>query len=286
MPVLEEARAKINLALHVIGQRPDGYHDLDMLVAFANIGDTVTLERSDRDRFEIDGPMAGELSIGTDNLVLGALHGFRSVVGRLEPVSIQLTKRLPIASGIGGGSADAAATLHGLCRLYAHPADDPAILALALSLGSDVPMCLAGLPARISGVGERITPTSGHLSFGLLLVNPRVGVSTPAVFRALERRNNPPMSDLPLLFTVSDLAAFLATETRNDLEPPAKALAPAVAEVLTALAELPGVRLARMSGSGATCFGLFDDPAVAKAAGDRLAAAHPDWWIEPTKSAF
>lgn len=287
MPVVvEEARAKINLALHVVGRRPDGYHDLDMLVAFADIGDTVTLERSDQDRFEIDGPMAGELSVDADNLVLGALRSFRGLLGRSEALNIRLTKRLPIASGIGGGSADAAATLRGLCRLYAHPADDPALAAVALSLGADVPMCLAGRPAHVSGVGERIVQTAGHLSFGLLLVNPRTAVSTPAVFRALERRNNPPLSDHSAFNKVDDLVTFLRTRTRNDLEAPATTLAPVVATVIRALAELPGVRLARMSGSGATCFGLFDDLATAKTAGDRLAADHPDWWVEPATSAF
>lgn len=286
MPVVEEARAKINLALHVVGRRPDGYHDLDMLVAFADLGDTVTLERSDRDRFEIDGPMADGLSADADNLVLAALRGFRGLTRRSESVNIRLTKRLPIASGIGGGSADAAATLRGLCRLYAHPTDDPALAAIALSLGADVPMCLAGRPARVSGVGERIMPTAGHLSFGLLLVNPRTAVSTPAVFRALEKRNNPPLSDHSTFDAVEDLVTFLRTRTRNDLEAPAATLAPVVATVIRALAELPGVRLARMSGSGATCFGLFDDLATARAAGDRLAADHPDWWVEPAVSAF
>ncbi len=286
MQIVEEARAKINLALHVVGRRPDGYHDLDMLVAFASVGDTLTLERSDEDRFEIDGPMERELSTSADNLVLRALRGFRALTGRSEPMNIRLTKRLPIASGIGGGSTDAAATLRGLCRLYGHPADDPTLAKVALSLGADVPMCLTGRPGHVSGVGEQIVPTAGRLSFGLLLVNPRFRVSTPAVFRTLERRDNPPLPALPSFGTVSDLTAFLATETRNDLEAPAKILAPPIADVLTALAELSGVRLVRMSGSGATCFGIFDDLAAAKSAGDQLANDHPDWWVEPAASAF
>ncbi|PIP01008.1 4-(cytidine 5'-diphospho)-2-C-methyl-D-erythritol kinase [Pleomorphomonas carboxyditropha] len=286
MPVVEEARAKVNLALHVVGRRPDGYHDLDMLVAFAGIGDTVTLTPGDADRFVIDGPMAGDLRADGDNLVLRALRGFRELDGRTDPLAIGLVKRLPVASGIGGGSADAAATLRGLCRLYGRSLDDPAITALALSLGADVPMCLDGRPARVAGVGERIAPTAGKLAFGLLLVNPRVGVSTPAVFRALGRRDNPPLPALPAFGTGTDLAAFLAAGTRNDLEPPAKAIAPAIADVLAALADLPGVRLARMSGSGATCFGLFDDEADARMAGARLAADHPGWWVEPTEGRF
>lgn len=286
MPVVEEACAKVNLALHVIGRRPDGYHDLDMLIAFANVGDTVTIARSAQDQFDIDGPTAGGLDIASDNLVLRTLHGFRQLSGQTEPVAIHLEKRLPIASGIGGGSADAAATLRGLCRLYARPTDDPALAALALSLGADVPMCLDGRPAHVTGVGERITPTSGRLAFGLLLVNPRVGVSTPAAFRELQRRDNPPLPALPAFSTAVELATFLAAETRNDLEPAAKTIAPIVGDVLAALSALPGIRLARMSGSGATCFGLFDDRAAAETAGERLAVRHPDWWIAPTAARF
>lgn len=286
MHVVEQARAKVNLALHVIGRRPDGYHDLDMLVAFAEIGDTVTLTPSDEDGFRIDGPMAGDLRADADNLVLRALRGFRELSGRMEPLAIHLAKRLPIASGIGGGSADAAATLRGLCRLHGRSIDGPALTALALSLGADVPICLDGRPSHVAGVGEQITPTAGRLAFGLLLVNPRIGVSTPAVFRALERRDNPPLPALPAFDTVANLSAFLAIRTRNDLEPPAKTIAPVIGDVLAAIAGLPGVRLARMSGSGATCFGLFDDRAAAEVAGARLAASHSTWWVEPTTARF
>lgn len=286
MPIVEEARAKVNLALHVIGRRPDGYHELDMLVCFADVGDTLTLTPDDRDQFVIDGSMAGGLAAEADNLVLRALRGFREMSGHSEPLAIRLTKRLPIASGIGGGSADAAATLRALCHHYSHPADDPAVVALAVSLGADVPMCLDGRPAHVTGVGERIAPTGRQTSFGLLLVNPRVGVSTPAVFRALDRRDNPPLPALPAFGTAADLAAFLAAETRNDLERPAMTIASAIAETLIALSDLPDIRLARMSGSGATCFGLFDTQAAAVAAAARLSADHPGWWIEPAISSF
>lgn len=286
MPVVEEARAKVNLALHVIGRRPDGYHDLDMLVAFADVGDTVTLTPSDEDRFDIDGPMAGDLGTSPDNLVLRALRGFRQLSGRTSPLAIRLQKRLPIASGIGGGSADAAATLRGLCRLHSWSIEAPALAALALSLGADVPMCLHGRPARVAGIGERIVPTAGQLAFGLLLVNPRVGVSTPATFQALERRDHPPLPTLPAFDTVADLAALLAIETRNDLEQPAKAIAPVIGDVLDAIASLPDVRLARLSGSGATCFGLFDDQAAAETARVQLTGSHPDWWVTPTTARF
>lgn len=286
MPIVEEARAKVNLALHVTGRRPDGYHDLDMLVAFADVGDRITLAASETDGFVIDGPMAAGLSADADNLVLRALRGVRELTGRREPLSIRLTKRLPVASGIGGGSADAAATLRGLCRLYDLSTDDPALAELALSLGADVPMCVAGRPARVAGIGERISPTTGRLSFGLLLVNPGVGVSTPAVFRALARRDNPPLPALPIFDDLDRLVAFLAEATRNDLEAPARDIAPIIGDVLEALATKTGVRLARMSGSGATCFGLFDTKAAAAAAGERLATDHPDWWIAAAKAAF
>lgn len=284
MPIVEEARAKINLALHVTGRRADGYHDLDMLVAFADVGDSVTLVTSDTDRFTIDGPMAAGLSADADNLVLRAVQGFRERIGRTEPLSIRLTKRLPVASGIGGGSADAAATLRGLCRLQDIDANDRALASLALSLGADVPMCLTGQPAHVSGVGERIEPTVGQLAFGLLLVNPRVGVSTPAVFRTLERRDNPGLPALPAFGTVGDLSTFLAEETRNDLEAPARAIAPVIGDVLAALGSLPGIRLSRMSGSGATCFGLFADRSSAEVAGARLGADHPNWWVAPAST--
>jgi 4-diphosphocytidyl-2-C-methyl-D-erythritol kinase len=286
MLIVEEARAKVNLALHVTGRRPDGYHELDMLVAFADVGDSVTLAASDTDEFVIDGPMAEGLSTDTDNLVQRALKGFRELTGRTEPLSVRLTKRLPVASGIGGGSADAAATLRGLCRLYDRSANDPALTELALSLGADVPMCLAGLPAHVAGIGERIAPTASRLPFGLLLVNPGVGVSTPAVFRALAQRDNPPLPALPAFEDADRLAAFLAEATRNDLEAPARDISPVIGEVLEAIARQKETKLSRMSGSGATCFGLFGDKAAATRAGERLASDHPDWWIEPVTAVF
>lgn len=286
MTIVEEARAKINLALHVIGRRPDGYHELDMLVAFADTGDTVILAPSDQDRFGIDGLMAGGIQADADNLVLRALRGFRETTGCTAPLAIRLTKRLPVASGIGGGSADAAAMLRGLCRMHGWATEDPAIVAMARSLGADVPMCLASLPARVTGIGERIAPRAGRLAFGLLLVNPRVGVSTPSVFKALERRDNPPLPPLPTLNTVTDLTAFLVGETRNDLEHPAKTMAPVIVDALADIASLPDVRLARMSGSGATCFGLFDDRPAAETAAAIIADKHPDWWIQPATSSF
>lgn len=284
-PILELAPAKINLALHVTGRRENGYHDLDMLVAFADgIGDRLTVARSLTDSFSITGPMAVHLAADGDNLVIRARDGFRTVTGWSVPVAITLEKHLPVASGIGGGSADAAATLRALCRLSGH---DPASLAgLALSLGADVPMCLVGRPAHISGIGEAIRPVASGHRYGLLLVNPGVAVSTPSVFRALERRDNPPLPDLPTALSAEAFAAYLAANTRNDLEPPARHLAPVITDVLAELDTLAGVRLTRMSGSGATCFGLFEDAASAEAAATAVHTGHPGWWVASGLTSF
>jgi len=285
-PVVEEAYAKINLALHVIGRRDDGYHDLDMLVAFADVGDRLTVALAPADSFAITGPMAASLSADGDNLVIRARNGFRALTGWTEPVAINLEKNLPIASGIGGGSADAAAMLRALCRLSGYSPASPALADLALSLGADVPMCLSGGPAHISGIGEAIRPvTLGH-DFGLLLVNPGVAVSTPAVFRALERRDNPPLPALPEGTTSHAFSAFLAASTRNDLEAPARSIAPVIGDVLADLEAQAGLRLARMSGSGATCFGLFDDRNGADAAAAAIRLRHPRWWVAAGRTRF
>lgn len=284
-PILELASAKINLALHVTGRRENGYHDLDMLVAFAEgIGDRLTVAPASSDSFAITGPMAGNLSADGDNLVIRARDGFRALSGWTDPVAITLEKHLPVASGIGGGSADAAATLRALCRLSGH---DPSSLAdLALSLGADVPMCLVGRPAHILGIGETIHPVALGHRYGLLLVNPGVAVSTPSVFRALERRDNPPLPALPDALSADAFAAFVTASTRNDLEAPARQLASVIGDVLADLKALPGIRLARMSGSGATCFGLFDDAASAEAAADIIRLDHADWWVAAGQTLF
>lgn len=267
------ARAKINLTLHVTGQRADGYHLLDSLVVFAGCGDTVTCAPADRLSLTLCGPEGAGLSPGEDNLVLRAARAFDGAQG----ARITLDKVLPVASGIGGGSADAAATLMALSALWGVPLPDAARV---LALGADVPVCLAGHAARMQGVGERITPLPHALPPAhLVLVNPRVQVSTPAVFRGLSRKDNAPMPDLPpRLGSLAEFAAFLATQ-RNDLEAPAMALAPVIGTVRDALAAQPGCALARMSGSGATCFGLFADAGAAAAAAGAVQAAHPEWWV-------
>lgn len=268
--ITEFAPAKVNLALHVTGRRADGYHLLDSLVVFVDVGDVVTLQRSDRLSLEVTGPQACHVPLGDDNLVLRAAR----LMG--GAAALRLDKQLPVASGLGGGSTDAAATLRGIARLHrrALPTGDA-----VLGLGADVPVCLAGRPARMTGIGEALTPWGGVPRGWLVLANPGVAVSTPEVFRQLDRRDNPPLPDaLPHLATVADLALFLQQQ-RNDLQQPALRLAPVIAEVLTALASISGCCLARMSGSGATCFGLFADRAGAEAAAEAVRSAWPGWWV-------
>lgn len=279
--VAEIARAKVNLALHVVGRRADGYHLLDSLVAFPPIGDRITVAPADGLSLAVTGPGADDLSstAPADNLVMRAAERLR----RLGPAgmpgaAITLEKHLPVAAGLGGGSADAAAAIRALAGLWGFAPDEGDLAALAEGLGADVPMCLASAPLRAGGIGERITPVPALPRLGIVLANPGVPVSTPAVFRALASRDNPPMPDLPGAWDAASLLGYLGA-CRNDLEAPAIAVAPAVAATLEALAALPGARLARMSGSGATCFALFDHPGAADAAGHALSAARPSWWV-------
>lgn len=261
----EFAPAKVNLSLHVTGQRDDGYHLLDSLVAFVAVGDRVTVAPGQGLR--ITGPQAGALPVDDDNLCLRAA---RAMGGG---VAVTLDKVLPVSSGIGGGSADAAAVLRAMARM-GRPLPDAASV---LRLGADVPVCLAGRPVRMEGVGERLSPVALPPAW-VVLANPGVAVATPAVFRALARRDNAPMPPLPALADTPALAAFLRAQ-RNDLQAAAIGLAPAIADVLGALAAQPGCLLARMSGSGATCLGLFAARAGAEAAAKALLRARPLWWV-------
>ena len=266
-----EAPAKINLALHVVGRRADGYHLLDSLVAFAapRGGDRLDLVFGDaaHPRLTVSGPFARDVPAGDDNIVVRAAR----MVGGIA--SIALHKGLPVASGIGGGSADAAAVLRAAARAKGVPA--AAFAAAALALGADVPACLAGRSALMRGIGERLTPVSLP-AVPALLVNPRVPVATVAVFKTLARRENSPLPPLPPVADARVLASWLQG-TRNDLEPPALALAPVIGDVLAAVRGCAGCLFARMSGSGATVFGLFADAAAQRAAAAAL--ADPRWWV-------
>lgn len=261
------APAKINLTLHVTGRRADGYHLIDSLVVFADIGDRIAVEPAPGWSMEVTGPFAAALD-GQDNL---ALRAARMTVG--PPARIALEKRLPVAAGLGGGSSDAAATLRALARLDGRA--PPEGLA---ALGADVPVCLDPRPWRMRGVGEALSQAPALPALHLCLANPLRPLSTPAVFGALAARENAPMPEIPAPRDAAGLAAWLARQ-RNDLEAAAGALEPTVGASLALLAATPGCLLARMSGSGATCFGLYATRAEAEAAACALKARRPDWWV-------
>jgi 4-diphosphocytidyl-2-C-methyl-D-erythritol kinase len=272
---VEFARAKINLHLHVVGRRQDGYHLLDSLVAFAGIGDRLTVSPSDRLTLSVTGPFAAGLNAEADNLVLRAARTLAEHAGMQATGALVLEKNLPVASGIGGGSADAAAALRLLCRFWG--LDRSALGLLAGGLGADVPVCVAGVPALMSGIGEILVPAPKLPKVGIVLVNPGVAVSTPAVFRARSGAFSDSARFPEGGWGDAEYLAASLHSTRNDLEPPARLLAPAIGDVLATLAAIPGCLLARMSGSGATCFGLFPDPVAAEAAARTI--VRDGWWI-------
>lgn len=269
------APAKVNLYLHVVGKRSDGYHLLDSLVAFADVGDRLTLEPAGAPGLTVTGPFAGAIPPGDDNLALRAVRRLAAATGRPDGIAVTLDKRLPVAAGIGGGSADAAAVLRGLATLWDLAPDDPRLLEVAAGLGADVPVCLAGRTAWLGGVGERLEPGPDLAGIPILLVNPGVPLSTPDVFRARRGDFSAEARFTEARPTLDRLCALLAGRG-NDLAMPAESLVPAIGDVLAALAAQPGCRLARMSGSGATCFGLFETPAAAQAAEAVLAGR--GWW--------
>jgi 4-diphosphocytidyl-2-C-methyl-D-erythritol kinase len=275
--ITQAAAAKINLFLHVGAKRADGFHPLQSLAVFTQAGDVLGIEAAPGLSLTVDGPFAGGLDGEADNLVL---RSARALGG--DGASLHLTKNLPVASGIGGGSADAAAALRGLRQLWNLEMDDAALQGIAASLGSDIPACLLSAPCFMEGRGELLRAPESMPRVPLLLVNPGVAVPTRDVFAALTDRSGVNMT-LPRgrFGDTADLLRFLET-TRNDLEAPARALQPVIGEVLKAIAALPGALLARMSGSGATCFGIFADDDCCHRAADILKAAAPGWWVAPT----
>jgi 4-diphosphocytidyl-2-C-methyl-D-erythritol kinase len=275
------APAKVNLYLHVTGKREDGYHLLDSLVVFAGTGDTLRFSPAEALFLDIDGPGAEDLSPGDDNIVRKAANALAEALGRDEAeASITLEKYLPVAAGIGGGSADAAATLRGLMALWDAELDDETLAAIGLGLGADLPVCLAGRPTQMSVVGEILEPAVPLPPAWLVLVNPRIALSTPAVFKARTGLFTPaaPLTVPPA--TARDLARELARRT-NDLAEAAIRLEPMVKTMLDAIAATEGCLLSRMSGSGATCFGLYESEEAADAAADAIADQYPDWWVSP-----
>ena len=274
------ARAKLNLYLHVLGRRADGYHILDSLVAFADVGDEIRVRPADDLSIALDGPFASALQGAPpeDNLVWRAAVRLAEAAGVPARARIELTKILPVASGIGGGSADAAAALHLLSALWGVCLDDGALRRLAFSLGADVPMCLAGVPAYAGGAGEVLDPAPALPSAHAVLVNCGVAVATKDVFA---RRTGAYSDAARFAEAPSDAAALsrLLAARRNDLDAPARAIAPEIDRTIAALERARGCLLARMSGSGATCFGLFADEADARVAAARIGMEQPGWWV-------
>jgi len=283
--ITERASAKINLFLHVGAKRADGFHPVQSLAVFTDLGDMLTIEAPptlslpivSSVYLSIDGPFAKGLLGEEDNLVQRAARALDT-----KSACLTLTKNLPVASGIGGGSADAAAALRGLCQLWDLKKDEATLRDIAAGLGSDIPACVLSRPCFMEGRGEILRAAESMPRVPMLLVNPGVPVPTKDVFGALKDRSGVEMV-LPRgrFADTADLLRFLET-TRNDLEEPARRIQPVIGDVLKAICDLPGALMARMSGSGATCFGIFADDDCAARAANILKNAHPDWWIAPT----
>ncbi|HUR42701.1 MAG TPA: 4-(cytidine 5'-diphospho)-2-C-methyl-D-erythritol kinase [Aestuariivirga sp.] len=275
-PIFTEfAPAKINLALHVLGRRADGFHEIDSIVAFAEVGDELHFETAARFSITASGPFAHLLPVSENNIIFAAWKAVARIASeravRLPPVSVRLIKNLPVASGIGGGSADAAAAMRGFLRIAGMEKIDADVERAALSLGADVPVCLLSTACRMQGIGERITPLENFKPLAAVLVNPLIPVETSAVFQklglAIGAKQGMERSDL------SDAKTW-----SNDLTPPAAVLFPAIADVIAALEKQRGLRFARMSGSGATCFGVFENLETARTAAEKILASQ-HWWV-------
>jgi 4-diphosphocytidyl-2-C-methyl-D-erythritol kinase len=284
-PLATRAPAKINLTLHVLGRRADGYHDLESLVVFAGTGDDLRLTPGSGLALEVTGPTAPLAGSHGDNLVIKATRLLEERVSGLKVGTFHLTKRLPVAAGIGGGSSDAAAALRLLARLNGLPLSYPAVREAARLTGADVPVCLEPRARMMRGAGEELGPALNLPRLFAVLVNPRVPVETPGVFKALALQPGQGLSaaahPAPEAFSPDAFLALLK-QTRNDLEPPALQIQPVIGEALRWLRETDGCRLARMSGSGATVFGLYDDCEAAAAAGKRIRRQRLGWWVKAT----
>lgn len=283
-PYFQAAPAKINLALHVTRRREDGFHDLESLVVFAEIGDELEAAPAKADSLTITGPFAKGLGNGEANLVSRAVAAFRAQwPDAVEPgLALTLCKNLPVAAGIGGGSADAAAALRLMAGLSSQIIPLAELSVLAARLGADVPACLLSVPLVARGIGEILAPLPEFPLLHIVLVNPLVPVATAEIFRRLRAHDNYPLPALPSPLTRPAQLGLWLAETRNDLQPPAIKLVPAIGDLIERLAEAPGCILARMSGSGATVFGLFGSSAQAHQAAHDLREAHPDHWVAAT----
>src|ERR1700710_533059 len=288
MPTLtDEGRAKVNLTLRVVGRRTDGYHDIESVVAFADCADHLTLTPGSELQLMTSGPLAEACGATSDNLVIKAAHLLRERVPDLKVGSFTLDKILPVAAGIGGGSADAAAALRLLAQLNGLSLDDQRLREVALATGADVPVCLASRPCDMTGVGESLLPLSLPI-MPCVMVNPRVPVATRDVFNALGLRNGELLVGATDILrgtawpeagaSVEDWVEVLAASS-NDLEAPATRIEPIIGEVISALSATDGAWLARMSGSGATCFAIYENTAEAQRAASKIQLDHPQWWV-------
>ena len=281
--VAERAPAKINLALHVTGRRPDGYHLLDSIAVFAERGDAIEVLAADRLSLSVTGRFSAHAPGDERNLAWRAAMAFFSYAGIQPEAAIRVKKRIPAGAGLGGGSSDAAAVIRALDTLFATDIPEAELRAIGLPLGADVPMCVAGSALRARGIGDDIRPLEEWPSLTLVLVWPGVGVSTAAVFATLERRDNPPLPEPPAVDTPHAAVEFLLA-CRNDLEAPALALTPVIGEALQALRATEGCLLARMSGSGSACFGVYASQVEAIDAAAKIARARPAWWSVVTSA--
>ncbi len=275
LEIIEIAHAKINLALHVLGRREDGYHELDSVVAFANIGDELRVELSDTLSLNCVGRFAAHVPLGDTNMIIKAWHALKALGIEVPIVKVELTKNLPVSSGIGGGSADAAAMLRALLKIANATLTAEQVKSLSRTLGADVPVCFYQQPCRMQGIGESVTPLKIELPRAIVLVKPRLPCSTADVFKNLnlakgETSGNPISIENPPTW-------------RNDLTAAAQPIQPEIKSVLAALSQEPSFSAVRMSGSGATCFGLTNSMAEALSAEARLSVKNPSWWIKATE---
>ncbi|MEL6792804.1 MAG: 4-(cytidine 5'-diphospho)-2-C-methyl-D-erythritol kinase [Pseudomonadota bacterium] len=273
----EIARAKVNLFLHVRGRMPDGYHVLESFAVFPRIGDLIEVEPAEAISLTLSGPFSHALG-GDDNLALSAARALSDRMPERPGAAIRLTKTLPVAAGIGGGSADAGATLRALARIWP-TAPGEALPDIAFALGADAPVCLRSRPSFMGGVGEMLNRAPAFPAFWMVLVNPGQMLSTAEVFAGLTRRENPAGASVPRSFVDFDHMISWLQMQRNDLEKPARKLRPSIGKVLSALSWDRDCALSRMSGSGATCFGLFAEADAALAAAERIRRSDPQWWV-------
>jgi 4-diphosphocytidyl-2-C-methyl-D-erythritol kinase len=283
-PAREKARAKVNLTLHVKGKRDDGYHELESLVVFAGVSDELTFSPSDRDSLVLTGPFAA--AVDGENLVLRAKRSVADWLGKEISGAFSLRKNIPVAAGLGGGSSDAAAVIRSLLRIYGGSSTVTDLAAKAASIGADVPVCLRQRAAWMRGLGERVEPVTAVSALPAILVNPMLKLPTASVFGklnagryALDRTEKSPIATV---WSTPDEAAAELSRGRNDLEGPAIALRPEVHGVLETIRGLEGCLLARLSGSGPTCFGLFPSEDSAKNAAAVIETYQPHWWVAAT----